>query len=300
LFVFLCWDNREVDYEKKANELAEKAAKVERQLATKEKVHHDSEAQDGEGGKDASSDRGEGVVGLGAEGESDGESEWSDDSDTMGGLLDGKLDTGEGDYDPELLRKYELEKLRYFYAIVEFDSVAVAKVVYDECDGLEFESSANTLDIRFVPDCETFDHAPPRDEASRVPGRYEAASFFTNALQHSKVELTWDQEDPTRTAALRKANEALGRRGKKGKKKRGPWAEEYVEDDLLAYIGSDESEEEEEEEEDGVRERGVQGGAGGVSDLLGDLREQLAESGEAEEGMCQRYHHVQALCPSTI
>eukprot|EP00808_Paulinella_micropora_P001592 g58741.t1 len=88
------------------------------------------------------------------------EEEEEDEDEDAGGLLDGRLETEESGFDMELLRKYERERLKYYYAIVDFSDVKAAKQVYDECDGLEFESSANTLDFRFVPDAEKFEEAP--------------------------------------------------------------------------------------------------------------------------------------------
>ena len=50
------------------------------------------------------------------------------------------------------LREYELSKLRYYFAIAEFDRSVTADKVYTELDGVEFEHSSMALDFRYVPD----------------------------------------------------------------------------------------------------------------------------------------------------
>ncbi|XP_065343222.1 ESF1 homolog [Cloeon dipterum] len=108
-------------------------------------------------------------------------------------------ETGEEECNTEILRKYEMRKLKYFYAVIVCDSVATASHIYDECDGLEFESSATKLDLRFIPDDLTFDEEP-RDECSKLPesGKYVPQFFTAGALTQSNFELTWDETDPRR------------------------------------------------------------------------------------------------------
>ncbi|KAK6348874.1 pre-rRNA-processing protein esf1 [Orbilia blumenaviensis] len=142
-----------------------------------------------------------------------------------------KEDTGE-EFDSAALRRYQLERLRYFYAIVTCDTPNTANAIYTECDGAEFASTANFFDLRFVPDGTEFDDRP-RDECSEAPRKYKPVEFSTDALQHSKVKLTWDQEDATRKAAVK---EAFSRR-------------EVEEMDLQAYLASDSDEEAEEAKE---------------------------------------------------
>ncbi|KAF3903018.1 hypothetical protein ABW20_dc0109712 [Dactylellina cionopaga] len=142
-----------------------------------------------------------------------------------------KEDKGE-EFDSAALRHYQLERLRYFYAIVTCDDATTANAIYTECDGAEFGSTANFFDLRFVPDDTGFDDRP-RDECNEMPKKYKPVEFSTDALQHSKVKLTWDQEDASRKAAVK---EAFSRR-------------EVEEMDLQAYLASDTDEEAEDAKE---------------------------------------------------
>lgn len=77
-------------------------------------------------------------------------------------------DADEGDIDMDKLREYQLERLRqvgstmirgtntdlnrYYYAVATFSSVAAAEFVMKECDGTEFERTANMFDLSYVPE----------------------------------------------------------------------------------------------------------------------------------------------------
>lgn len=108
------------------------------------------------------------------------------------------------EFDMAKLRQYQLDRLRYYYAIVECDSPATAKHIYDNCDGAEYEASANFFDLRFVPETEDFTEEP-REVCSSLPELYEPNEFVTDALQHSKVKLTWDDDDPKKAHFAKKA-----------------------------------------------------------------------------------------------
>lgn len=144
-----------------------------------------------------------------------------------------KSDSGE-EFNSTQLRRYQLERLRYYYAILTFSSKDVAKHVYDLVDGAEYLSSANFFDLRFVPDDTDFSDDKTRDDCSRIPDGYKPSDFVTDALQHSKVKLTWDADDKSRREA-----QARAFRGSR---------QDIDENDLKAYLGSDSSESEDEED----------------------------------------------------
>ncbi|KAG1826294.1 uncharacterized protein BJ212DRAFT_1475626 [Suillus subaureus] len=89
-------------------------------------------------------------------------------------------ETGDGaDYDEDALRKYRLERLRYYYAIVECDTAGASVHIYNELEGTGLERSANVFDLSFVPDEMASDE-----------------EYRSRALRHSKVKLAWDDDDP--------------------------------------------------------------------------------------------------------
>ncbi|KAM6298232.1 ESF1 homolog [Aegotheles albertisi] len=134
----------------------------------------------------------------------------------------------------EKLREYQFKRLKYFYAVVECDSPETANKIYEECDGLEFESSCSFIDLRFIPDNVTFDDKP-KDVASEVNvAAYKPKYFTSAAMGTSKVDITWDETDHERVTSL-------SRTFKK---------EELLDMDFQAYLASS-SEEEEEEQQGG-------------------------------------------------
>jgi hypothetical protein len=140
--------------------------------------------------------------------------------------------SGNGEeFDSKALRSYQLDRLRYYYAVITCSSENVAKSIYDNLDGREYLTSANFFDLRFVPDGTDFDQ-DPHDSCSKLPDGYKPNEFTTDALTHSKVKLTWDAEDTTR----------------KEVQKRAFSRKEIDENELKAYLGSDSSSSEDEEE----------------------------------------------------
>lgn len=129
------------------------------------------------------------------------------------------------DVDKRALRQYQLERLRYYYAIVYCNDVETAQNIYTNCDGTEYESTANIFDIRYVPDGMEFDDEP-KDECNALPTNYKPLNFSTDALQHSNVKLTWDETPSDRVDIAKRA-----------------FSQKEIDDmDFKAYLASDSDE----------------------------------------------------------
>ncbi|KAI8066290.1 uncharacterized protein B0P05DRAFT_589876 [Gilbertella persicaria] len=168
----------------------------------------------------------------------DSEEEEEEEEITEETIIKNQLEEGDGqDFDQEALRKYQLDRLKYYYAVIECDSPKTAKVIYKACDNTEYESSANFFDLRYIPENMTFDDEP-RDSATVAPENYTPTKFQTDALRRTKVSLTWDEDDVDRYQVTRR---------------------EFTKDDLKdldfdIYLASTD-EEEDEEDLDALREK---------------------------------------------
>ena len=122
--------------------------------------------------------------------------------------------------------------MRYYYAVVECDSLETASAIYNQCDGFDYQGSSNLLDLRFIPDEEQFS-ASPRDVATEVGAGYVPTVYVARALQRSKVPLSWDEDPRERVRMLRRN-----------------WADEDLSAvDLRDYLASGSDEEETKAEE---------------------------------------------------
>ena len=136
----------------------------------------------------------------------------------------------------ERLRKYELDRLRYYFGVIVCDTPETADHLYKECDGAEFESSSLPLDLRFIPDERKFEKTP-RDRCTELPPKYRAPSFMCSALQQHEPTLSWDADDSSRSQTM----------------KRDLSKAEVKELEYAQYLAS-QSEEEEEDDDEGEEE----------------------------------------------
>ena len=140
----------------------------------------------------------------------------------------------------ERVRKYQVSRLKYYYAVVDFDSDASANHVYEACNGVEYELSATRFDLRFIPNDMEFEDEPTSScESLPDPEKYRPKMFSTTALTLGKVDLTWDEADPDRSRAMRRAFDEAGLDGAEGSAAAAA---------AMAYIAMSSDDEEEQDE----------------------------------------------------
>lgn len=173
-------------------------------------------------------------------------------------------------YHMEKLRQYQLNRLKYYYAVVEFDSPETANKVYTECDGTEYESTATKLDLRFIPDDMKFDQTA-KEVCNEMPelSKYQPRQFTTTALQQVKVELTWDETNPERQEIAQKLNS--------GK------LDEITESDLQGYLASETSDDDDDDAKEVKRQETKADSSEEDADPIEKYKSLLKEIEEQEE-----------------
>ncbi|KAI0567050.1 Pre-rRNA-processing protein Esf1 [Gracilaria domingensis] len=132
--------------------------------------------------------------------------------------------------------EYEEERLKYYYAVVQFADEASADAVYKQCDGVEYAQSGLDFDLRFIPNDMKIE-TKPRDRANKVPDGYAPPDIASSSLNTCRVKLSWDADDPERVIL----------------KKRMVGKREEDEQNLKAYLAS--SSDEEDGERDQIEEK---------------------------------------------
>ncbi|VDL72672.1 unnamed protein product [Nippostrongylus brasiliensis] len=124
-----------------------------------------------------------------------------------------EYDGGEMDEETKLaMRKYQVDQLRYYYAVIECDSVKTAEAIYAECDGYQFESSNLKMDLRFVPDDMEFDKDRIKEELCDGDvnvSKYKSKEKLKSSVTQTNACIGWDETEELRS---RKFTEAFKNR----------------------------------------------------------------------------------------
>lgn len=120
-----------------------------------------------------------------------------------------EYDGSEMDEETKLaMRKYQVDQLRYYYAVIECDSVKTAEAIYNECDGYQFESSNVKMDLRFIPDGMDFDKDRIKEELSEGDinvAKYKSKEKLKSAVTQTSARIGWDETEELRSRKFAEA-----------------------------------------------------------------------------------------------
>ncbi|XGW26825.1 hypothetical protein V3C99_007421 [Haemonchus contortus] len=106
------------------------------------------------------------------------------------------------------MRKYQVDQLRYYYAVIECDSVKTAEAIYNECDGYQFESSNVKMDLRFIPDDMEFDKDRIKEELCEGDvnvAKYKSKEKLQSAIAQTNARIGWDETEEIRSKKFAEA-----------------------------------------------------------------------------------------------
>ncbi|CAJ0601702.1 unnamed protein product [Cylicocyclus nassatus] len=106
------------------------------------------------------------------------------------------------------MRKYQVDQLRYYYAIIECDCMETAVSIYDQCDGYQFEASDIKMDLRFVPDGMEFDKDRVKEtltEEDLNVAKYKSKEKLKSAVAQTSARIGWDETEELRQKKFEEA-----------------------------------------------------------------------------------------------
>ncbi|KHJ77601.1 hypothetical protein OESDEN_22779, partial [Oesophagostomum dentatum] len=106
------------------------------------------------------------------------------------------------------MRKYQVDQLRYYYAIIECDTMETAVSIYDQCDGYQFEASNIKMDLRFVPEGMEFDKDRIKEEITDEDlnvAKYKSKEKLKSAVTLTSARIGWDENEELRQRKFEEA-----------------------------------------------------------------------------------------------
>eukprot|EP00915_Cephaloidophora_sp_WS-2016_P003484 GHVH01004666.1.p1 GENE.GHVH01004666.1~~GHVH01004666.1.p1 ORF type:complete len:558 (+),score=110.91 GHVH01004666.1:37-1710(+) len=101
-------------------------------------------------------------------------------------------------------RDYQLQKSKYFFAIIELSSPTIADCLHKSINGTDSPFSVFPIELMFVTNETTFEDFPLRDAAEKINPNYIAPEILRNALTQTGLAIPKFDNDDTRGKVLEK------------------------------------------------------------------------------------------------
>ncbi|SBT71979.1 small subunit rRNA processing factor, putative [Plasmodium malariae] len=101
----------------------------------------------------------------------------------------------------EKIRLYQIQRSRYYFALVECYSKEIVEFLYEELNDMDADFCINYLDLRIIDDNCSLDDYKIKETCDRIPENYQFRYSISTALKHTYAKSTWD-ENPKRKKLL--------------------------------------------------------------------------------------------------
>ncbi|SOS79627.1 small subunit rRNA processing factor, putative [Plasmodium sp. gorilla clade G1] len=140
------------------------------------------------------------------------------------------------DDENEKIRLYQIQRSRYYFALVECYNKEIVEFLYEELNDMDADFCINYLDLRIIDDNCSLDDYKIKESCDHIPENYEFHYSVSTALKHTHAQSTWEENPKRKKLLSTKFNE-----------------EQLRELDLKEYLANSSSDEENEEDEEIVQ-----------------------------------------------
>ncbi|SPJ11283.1 small subunit rRNA processing factor, putative [Plasmodium sp. DRC-Itaito] len=134
------------------------------------------------------------------------------------------------DDENEKIRLYQIQRSRYYFALVECYNKEIVEFLYEELNDMDADFCINYLDLRIIDDNCSLDDYKIKESCDKIPENYEFHYSVSTALKHTHAQSTWEENPKRKKLLSTKFNE-----------------EQLRELDLKEYLANSSSDEEDEE-----------------------------------------------------
>lgn len=101
----------------------------------------------------------------------------------------------------EKIRLYQIQRSRYYFALVECYSKEIVEFLYEELNDMDADFCINYLDLRIIDDNCSLDDYRIKESCEKIPLNYKFYYCVTSPLKHTCAKALWD-ENPKRRRML--------------------------------------------------------------------------------------------------
>ncbi|CXI16398.1 small subunit rRNA processing factor, putative [Plasmodium berghei] len=111
------------------------------------------------------------------------------------------LSTGITEEENEQIRLYQIQRSRYYFALVECHNKEIVEFLYEELNDMDADFCINYLDLRIIDDNCSLDDYKIKESCDKIPENYQFHYSVSTVLKHTRVKSSWD-ENPKRKKLL--------------------------------------------------------------------------------------------------